>query len=143
MSVSDYRGYVKVHLRNFINDPVSGKKFPMKTGITLSLQEWEGLKMQMQGIQEIVKVTFSLMSESKRQAIATDANVDGCERQTNQAAERFAQNSYRVNQDYQPRQHFSQDNLGECRNNLPTHQCHADQETIYRLVDKKFKHHKL
>ena len=34
MSVSDYRGYVKVHLRNFINDPVSGKKFPMKTVFT-------------------------------------------------------------------------------------------------------------
>ena len=37
--------------------------------------------MQMQDIQETVKVTLSLISESKRQTTTTNSNIDHCERE--------------------------------------------------------------
>ena len=46
--------------------------------------------MQMQDIQETVKVTLSLISESKRQTTTTNSNIDHCER------ERDKQGSWRI-----------------------------------------------
>ena len=41
---NEFKGDLKIHIRKQLEDPVSGKTFPTKCGITLSLEEWEGLQ---------------------------------------------------------------------------------------------------
>ena len=64
VSVTDYKGYVKVHMRYHHTNPVKGQSFPTKAGVTLSLKEWFDLKSQLNQIDETINTTSELMSNS-------------------------------------------------------------------------------
>ena len=67
VSVTDYKGYVKVHLRYHHTDPVTGKMFPTKAGVILSPEEWGDLKSHLKEIDETVEVTLALLCVSEQQ----------------------------------------------------------------------------
>lgn len=66
VSVTDYKGYLKVHVRFHCTDPVSGKSYPTKSGVTLSLDEWFDFKNQLRAVDETVNVTLDAQLNTRK-----------------------------------------------------------------------------
>ena len=66
ISVTAWKGTVKVHLRKFFQNSFDRRKFyPSKQGIPLTLKEWEDLKKVISDIDQVIDCT-QFMIEKKQ-----------------------------------------------------------------------------
>ena len=66
ISVTAWKGTVKVHLRKFFQSSLDRRKFyPSKQGIALTLKEWEDLKKVISDVDQVIDFTLFMIEEKQ------------------------------------------------------------------------------